>query len=474
MAEAGRRKGPGQALVRFATRNAVRRQRRVWSGRVASWDKHGSAGLAAVTAAVLEAVDVEPDAQVVDLGCGTGQISLPLATHGARVLAVDVSPAMVRRLESQARGRGAGSLDGLVMPIEELALPARSVDLVVSSYALHHLRDADKARLVSAAYRWLRPGGRLMIADMMFGRGGSRADRAIIRSKVATLARQGPGGWWRIAKNTVRYLLRVQERPVSVSRWTAMLTGAGFTEVTAATIRAEAGLVTGRRPEDPGSPDHGGMPPRPEVLHVRDRRTRHNRAASRLPPSIASGTLRHVHVLVILHHYGVRMLNQVMSLARLDFSPQHRQPAAARVVLATVAALVGSLAADALLVVIGDHIFPATRGYAHFRFSDYCKLTVIGVIIACIAWPVVTRVTSHPRWLFFRLAILVTLVLWLPDLYILYRGSRPEAVAVLMIMHLAIALVTYNLLVHVAPVRPGQRDPAPRGHLTDASGRHRM
>ena len=38
------------------------------------------------------------------------------------------------------------------MPIEELVLPAQSVDIVVSSYALHHLRDADKARLVLSAY----------------------------------------------------------------------------------------------------------------------------------------------------------------------------------------------------------------------------------------------------------------------------------------------------------------------------------
>ena len=253
---------PGHALVRFATQHAVRRQRRVWSGRAASWDLHGSAGLTAVTAA-LEAADVKPDAQIVDLGCGTGQISLPLATRGARVLAVDVSPAMVRRLESRARSQGAEGLDGLVMPIEELVLPAQSVNLVVSSYALHHLRDADKARLVSAAYGWLRPGGRLVVADMMFGRGGSSADRAIIRSKLAALARKGPGSWWRIAKNTARYLLRAQERPVSRDRRVAMLTGAGFTEVTAATIRAEAGLVTGRHPDDPVPPGHHGRPRSP-------------------------------------------------------------------------------------------------------------------------------------------------------------------------------------------------------------------
>jgi ubiquinone/menaquinone biosynthesis C-methylase UbiE len=263
MADAGGPGQPGHALVRFATQNAVRRQRRVWSSRAATWDQHGSAGLTAVTTAVLEAADVKPDAQIADLGCGTGQITLPLAARGARVLAVDVSPAMVRRLESQARSRGTESLDGLVMPIEELVLPAQSVDLVVSSYALHHLRDADKARLVSAAYSWLRPGGRLVVADMMFGRGGSSADRAIIRSKLAALARKGPGGWWRIAKNAARYLLRVQERPVSMGRWTAMLTAAGFAEVTADTIRAEAGLVTGRRLEDPDRPGQDGRPRSP-------------------------------------------------------------------------------------------------------------------------------------------------------------------------------------------------------------------
>ncbi len=149
------------------------------------------------------------------------------------------------------------------------------------------------------------------------------------------------------------------------------------------------------------------------------------------------------------------MLEQLTSLARLDFSPRHRQPPASRVLLATVTAIAGSLAADAILVAVGEAVFPGTQGYVHFRFSDYAKLTVIGVIIACAAWPVVTWASSAPRWLFFRLAILVTLGLWLPDFYILYRGAPNDAVAVLMLMHLAIALVTYNLLVHLAPVRPG-------------------
>lgn len=163
------------------------------------------------------------------------------------------------------------------------------------------------------------------------------------------------------------------------------------------------------------------------------------------------------------------MLKWIMSLARLDFSPRHRQPAAGRVLVATIASIAGSLAADALLVIIGEAIFPSTKGYAHFRFSDYAKLTVIGVIIACVAWPVVTRVSHAPRWLFFRLAILVTLFLWLPDLYILYRGQPGDAVAVLMVMHLAIAVVTYNFLVRLAPTGPAPDSPNRRANAPDTS-----
>jgi hypothetical protein len=150
-------------------------------------------------------------------------------------------------------------------------------------------------------------------------------------------------------------------------------------------------------------------------------------------------------------------LDRVLRLVRVDFNPAHRQPSALRVLVALVISVAGSLAADALLVVAGTAIFPATKGYVHFQFHDYAKLTIIGVVIACLAWPIVTRISSAPRWLFFRLAILVTLALWLPDLYILDLGLPGRAVAVLMLMHLAIAVVTYNCLVHLAPVKAAER-----------------
>ncbi|HVT70423.1 MAG TPA: hypothetical protein VHF26_21940 [Trebonia sp.] len=156
------------------------------------------------------------------------------------------------------------------------------------------------------------------------------------------------------------------------------------------------------------------------------------------------------------------MLQKALDLIHLDFTPDHEHPSGGRLLLATAVSIVGSLLADALLVVIAQAAFHSTRGYAHFQFGDYGKLTIIGVIIACIAWPITTRITSQPRWMFFRMAIAVTLVLWLPDVYILVKGQNGTAVGFLFLMHLAIALVTYNALVHIAPVRARRSTPSHR------------
>lgn len=157
-------------------------------------------------------------------------------------------------------------------------------------------------------------------------------------------------------------------------------------------------------------------------------------------------------------------VDRLLELFRVDFRPRHRHPRPGGVLVATLAAIALSLAADALLAHAAVALWPTLRGYAHFRFSDYAKLTVIGIVIAAVGWPICSRVTSAPRWLYGMAAVAVTLVLWLPDLYLLYQGQPARAVAVLMAMHLAIALITYTVMVTLAPVgrlRPARRVPAP-------------
>jgi ubiquinone/menaquinone biosynthesis C-methylase UbiE len=167
----------------------------------------------------------------------------------ASVHAVDISPAMTESLADWAAEAGLAKVSTEVTDLKDLRLPPSCADLIFSSYALHHLADADKRALTARAAQWLRPGGRLVIADMMFGRGGSRRDRAILRQKVTALAAKGIGGWWRIAKNLTRYGLRIgAEHPATPEFWQQALHDAGLAEVCFQPVAAEAGLVCGVRP----------------------------------------------------------------------------------------------------------------------------------------------------------------------------------------------------------------------------------
>ncbi len=233
---------------RLATSISIRTQRRRWTDRAGTWDSHNDTGMAKVAAAAIEAADVQPGMRVVDLGCGGGRLALALARRGAVVVGVDVSDAMIARMTSLAADEGMTTVKGVVSPVERLSLPEASVDLVISNYALHHLRDADKAKVVRAAYGWLRPGGQLINADMMLGRGATAQDRQVIAGKIKVMAQKGLPGYWRIAKNAGRYLLRVHERPITPEAWSRLYEQAGFIDVSSVNVVAEANIVRGVKP----------------------------------------------------------------------------------------------------------------------------------------------------------------------------------------------------------------------------------
>jgi ubiquinone/menaquinone biosynthesis C-methylase UbiE len=223
---------------------------RIWDRRVAGWHEHVTSvsGFDKVRDRLLAVSGPGPSDACVDLGAGTGFVALALAPLVASVLAVDVSSAMAEDLAGRAARAGLGNVRTEVADLRTFRLPPASADLIVSSYALHHLRDADKRALVGAAARWLRPGGRIVIADMMFGRGATARDREILSEKAMKFAARGPGGWWRIAKNIGRYGLGVgHEHPAAPRFWQSALRDAGFADVRFEPVVAEAGIVSGRR-----------------------------------------------------------------------------------------------------------------------------------------------------------------------------------------------------------------------------------
>lgn len=218
--------------------------RRLWDRRVDAWEHHASVGLEKVVAAVIDTAQGAPGMAGVDLGAGGGQLALPLARLGVKMTAVDISPRMIDALQEKAKAEGL-DVDTVVAPAQEVSFAPASLDLVVSNYAFHHLRDEDKRSVVAAAAGWLRPGGRLVIGDMMFGRGMNKRDREIIGSKVRLLLQRGPAGWWRVAKNAMRFTFRMRERPLPLDTWVGILEAAGLSEVRAVPVVSEAAVVTG-------------------------------------------------------------------------------------------------------------------------------------------------------------------------------------------------------------------------------------
>lgn len=247
---AGNQDGAKSWRSDLSTRISIRTQRRKWFSRAETWDQHNDAGMVKVASKAIEMADVRPGMVCVDLGCGGGRLALRLAKLGATVIGVDVSDAMIKRMESQARSEGIEGVTGIVSPIEKLSLPDQSVDLVITNYALHHLLDPDKGIAVRSAYRWLRPGGHLVIADMMIGRGGTAQDRQLIASKIKIMAKKGIPGYWRILKNAGRYLFRIVERPITPEAWSHLFEAAGFLDVERVNVVAEANVVKGTKPNE--------------------------------------------------------------------------------------------------------------------------------------------------------------------------------------------------------------------------------
>src|ERR1700693_1836870 len=125
-------------------------------------------GFPAVRDRILELAEPTAGDVVVDLGSGTGLLSLAFAERAARVWAIDSSQAMNEYLRVKASSAELHNIETALASAVSLPLVDGIADLVVSNYCLHELRHPDKERVLAEARRVLRPGGRLVVGDMMF------------------------------------------------------------------------------------------------------------------------------------------------------------------------------------------------------------------------------------------------------------------------------------------------------------------
>jgi ArsR family transcriptional regulator len=106
-----------------------------------------------------------PPLVVADLGSGEGLLSQLLARRAKRVIAVDNSERIVAFGAKKAKKMGLKNLEFRLGNLEEPPIDPASVDLAVLSQALHHAKEP--ARAIQSAHRLLKPGGQVMILDLL-------------------------------------------------------------------------------------------------------------------------------------------------------------------------------------------------------------------------------------------------------------------------------------------------------------------
>jgi len=105
-----------------------------------------------------------PPADVADIACGEGYLSVESAQWARRVVGIDRSADVLKRAKALADRRGVENITWKRGDMEKLPLPDASVDIALLSQALHHA--ASPPRALAEAARILRPGGRVLALDL--------------------------------------------------------------------------------------------------------------------------------------------------------------------------------------------------------------------------------------------------------------------------------------------------------------------
>jgi len=145
---------------------------------VARYDTKEDAS-AAAELALLEELGLHGSSELVDLGAGTGQFVLAAAAVCARVVAVDVSPVMLRRLRSKVEAAKLENVEVARAGFLSYEHRGRPADFVYSRYALHHLPDFWKAMALARIHRIVRPGGVLRLSDVVYSFDSAEAGERI-------------------------------------------------------------------------------------------------------------------------------------------------------------------------------------------------------------------------------------------------------------------------------------------------------
>lgn len=130
------------------------------------YDRWAGRSLGGVYDTLVALADLGGGEEVLDVGCGTGMLSLRLAgaSHGIRVQGVDIGPRMIAVAKKKARRQNL-RVEYILGTAAQLPYLDAQFDVVSSCLLFHLLHGSDKEEALREIYRVLRPGGRYVCAE---------------------------------------------------------------------------------------------------------------------------------------------------------------------------------------------------------------------------------------------------------------------------------------------------------------------
>jgi len=146
--------------------------------------------------AILRDLGLGPASTLVDFGAGTGEFSLAAAEACRRVVAVDVSPAMLDTIRAKVHERHTTNLEVVRASFLTYEHNGEQADFVYTRNALHHLPDFWKAIALWRIARLLKSGGILRLRDLTFSFDPAETDQ-VVETWIAAAPEQPEVGWTR-------------------------------------------------------------------------------------------------------------------------------------------------------------------------------------------------------------------------------------------------------------------------------------
>ncbi|MFA5089993.1 MAG: class I SAM-dependent methyltransferase [Candidatus Omnitrophota bacterium] len=183
---------------------------------------------------------VEDCDNLLDIGCGTGLLSLKLLQKAdCSITGIDNSKEMLVIFKEKMKVLALGQkINCRLMDIESLNFKNNTFDIAVSSVVLHHLQD--KLAVLKKIYKFIKPGGVFVIGEIDMDSTGNHADAKRLQRMLRVLESEwipalndvGVEAFTQMYINGIKHILNQGEYCVSLKQWAAICRKAGFRSVT--------------------------------------------------------------------------------------------------------------------------------------------------------------------------------------------------------------------------------------------------